>query len=263
MRCPRERRVIREARPLDYAAIAALNGLLGVPEPVADDREWEREHMPWTVVVEEDGRVAGYALFRVFGVHGHVTQIVVAPDSRRRGHAASLMAETARRLRAAGCTRWHLNVKEDNLAARALYDRLGFGLAFAAQSLRLAPEVVTALPVHRGVHVTTAPETEAAALEGMFGLSAGALLRRRGVTLRADIGTKTVGVARLAPVHARAAPFRLRDHRAARPFFVAMQRWIDVPSLRVVVEGDARLTDLLLAAGGVEELRLLHLEGKL
>ncbi|HEX6659680.1 MAG TPA: hypothetical protein VF065_16430, partial [Ilumatobacter sp.] len=119
------------------------------------------------------------------------------------------------------------------------------------------------LPALRGARVDTAPDGDAPALEVRFGLSDGALLRRRGVTLRASIADRVVGVARLSPALALAAPFRLRDHRAARALLGAMPRWIDVPTLRVVIEADVKLTELLRERGAAVELRLLHMEGAL
>jgi ribosomal-protein-alanine N-acetyltransferase len=254
---------IREAQRRDYGAIHVLYRELAVPDPAPDEAEWARDLMPATLVVDDDGAVGGFATFRGHGASGRVVHVVVAPERRRRGVALALMRDVARRLRAAGCERWHLNVREDNAAARALYETLGLRVSFVAQTLCLDDAAIFALPSFRGVRVSTAGDAEAVALETLFALSAGALWRRRGVTLRADLGSRAVGVARLAPSAALAAPFRLRDHRAARPFFVAMQRWIDQPRLRVVVEADPRLGELLCARGATEELRLLHMEGKL
>jgi ribosomal-protein-alanine N-acetyltransferase len=254
---------MRAARPGDHAAIRALYPELAVPDPLPEPRAWERDSMATTLVAEAGGRLVGYALYKVLGIHGHVAQVVVAPERRRGGLGAAFMHQIARRLRAAGCTRWHLDVKEDNRAARALYEALGLEIKFTAQSLRVGAPAIAALPPARGARVSIAAEAEHRALESRFGLSPGALLRRPGVTLRVDAAGRAAGVARLSPASALAAPFRLRDHRVARPFFAAMQRWIDLPAVRVVIEGDPRLAELLCDHGAALEMRLLHMEGRL
>lgn len=77
------------------------------------------------VVAEVDGRVAGFADFRVPGDGtGHLSYICVAPTARRRGVARALLAACvgeAGPLRSVS-----LDVFEDNAPARALYQALGF-----------------------------------------------------------------------------------------------------------------------------------------
>src|SRR5512134_2452805 len=133
---------MRAARPGDHAAIRALYPELAVPDPMPDAREWVRESMAATLVAEAAGRVVGYALYKVLGTDGHVVQVVVAAAWRRGGLGAAFMHAIARRLRAAGCVRWHLDVKEDNAAARALYEALGLKVKFTARSLRVGAPAI-------------------------------------------------------------------------------------------------------------------------
>ena len=47
------------------------------------------------------------------------------------------MAAVAEQTRAAGLQRWRLNVKPENLAARALYERWGMKVVLASVSMRI------------------------------------------------------------------------------------------------------------------------------
>jgi ribosomal protein S18 acetylase RimI-like enzyme len=57
---------------------------------------------------------------------GHVTDLYVAPQARRHGVARGLLARVVAELNARGVGHVGLNVRVDNVAATALYDRLGF-----------------------------------------------------------------------------------------------------------------------------------------
>lgn len=68
----------------------------------------------------------GFAMSWAAASDSELLTIAVVPEARRRGVAAALVvaAETAARLR--GATSMHLEVAEDNVAARALYEKLGY-----------------------------------------------------------------------------------------------------------------------------------------
>jgi ribosomal protein S18 acetylase RimI-like enzyme len=55
-----------------------------------------------------------------------LTELWVAPRARGRGLGGRLLAEAERRARAGGAAAMHLMVRHRNVAARALYDRVGF-----------------------------------------------------------------------------------------------------------------------------------------
>jgi ribosomal protein S18 acetylase RimI-like enzyme len=57
---------------------------------------------------------------------GHVTDLYVHPQERRRGVARALMARIVEALQERGVAYVGLDVRVDNVGARALYDRLGF-----------------------------------------------------------------------------------------------------------------------------------------
>jgi len=63
------------------------------------------------------------------GDQAHVTNIVVAPDSRRMGIGTQLMLALARIATNRGCAAWTLEVRASNTAAQELYRRFGFAPA--------------------------------------------------------------------------------------------------------------------------------------
>ena len=78
-------------------------------------------------------RVVGYAglwfVHEPDGDQAHVTNVVVAPDSRRMGVATQLMTSLARTAIERGCVAWTLEVRASNTAAQELYRRFGFAPA--------------------------------------------------------------------------------------------------------------------------------------
>jgi len=53
-------------------------------------------------------------------------RLAVAPAHRRQGIGRALMAELEKRFRAKGCMRYYMLVTQDNAAAVAFYERLGY-----------------------------------------------------------------------------------------------------------------------------------------
>jgi ribosomal-protein-alanine N-acetyltransferase len=68
----------------------------------------------------------GFALVRVVAGEGELLTLGVAPPWRRRGVAAQLLAAAIDRAACAGAVAMVLEVAEDNIAARALYDNFAF-----------------------------------------------------------------------------------------------------------------------------------------
>lgn len=63
------------------------------------------------------------------GDQAHVTNIVVAPDHRRRGIARRLMVHLADEAIRRGCVAWTLEVRASSTGAQELYRRFGFAPA--------------------------------------------------------------------------------------------------------------------------------------
>ena len=80
------------------------------------------------VVRTADGcaTAAGFALVRVVGEECELLTLGVVPTSCRQGIAAQLLASALDRAAIAGATAMILEVAEDNIAARGLYDAFSF-----------------------------------------------------------------------------------------------------------------------------------------
>lgn len=70
--------------------------------------------------------IAGYAGVWVVLDEGHITNVAVHPDHRRKGVAAMLLLQLLEAAREKGAKRFTLEVKRTNEAAIALYERYGF-----------------------------------------------------------------------------------------------------------------------------------------
>jgi len=69
---------------------------------------------------------AGFLLGRALAGEAELLTLAVAPDARRQGTGARLVAGFLTQAAARGAETAFLEVAEDNLAARALYERTGF-----------------------------------------------------------------------------------------------------------------------------------------
>lgn len=118
---------ISEAEISDTAEIARIEAvsfadpwsLQSLSEPVCADT--------WTVLcARSGGHVCGYA-YAVFAAdEADIANIAVAPDTRRHGMGEALLLALLSRLSARGITRFWLEVRESNAAARELYGKCGF-----------------------------------------------------------------------------------------------------------------------------------------
>jgi ribosomal protein S18 acetylase RimI-like enzyme len=87
------------------------------------------------------GTLVGAALVTDLGpVTAHIAQVAVCPEWRRRGLAAHLIDETARRARVSGYARMTLLASASNAAAQSLYRGRGYlpRGTFLAATMRLA-----------------------------------------------------------------------------------------------------------------------------
>jgi len=80
------------------------------------------------VAVDEThiGQARGFAIARCALDAWEIENVVVAREFRRLGVGTKLIQELIRRAHAAGATSVLLEVRESNLAARKLYEKLGF-----------------------------------------------------------------------------------------------------------------------------------------
>ena len=78
------------------------------------------------LVAEEGGTVMGYALLRIRGRQGHLESLAVDPPARRLGLGRSLLKASEQVVLERGALHMRLEIREDNPAALALYQSLGY-----------------------------------------------------------------------------------------------------------------------------------------
>jgi [ribosomal protein S18]-alanine N-acetyltransferase len=78
-------------------------------------------------ISEEDvDRVVGFAIARCTTTEWEIENVVVAREQRRRGLGIKIIRELLIEAHSAGATSVLLEVRESNMAARRLYEKLGF-----------------------------------------------------------------------------------------------------------------------------------------
>ena len=90
----------------------------------------ELENQPFSnayVIVERaKGKIIGYILFWKIEEEAQITNIAVHPDYRRKGIARYILNEIMHQIHEQGANYIILEVRPSNLAARMLYNTLGF-----------------------------------------------------------------------------------------------------------------------------------------
>lgn len=223
--------------------------------------------LPRVLVAREGDEGVGYAFWQVYGELAHVLNVVVAEAARGRGVGRALMEGVRGACRREGCTRWYLNVKQDNRPAIELYRRCGMLSDGEVWTMRLPWSAVAALPSEgEGPAPYTPGPEEDARLSTWPGLTAArvAVLRDRpGVVLRAlREGDRPVAFASFDPSRPGINPLRLARPALLRPLLESLRdagRGRD--HLVIVVERDRATMDLVQAAGGGLLYALLQMAG--
>jgi len=117
---------IRPVTPFDLALVAALHaacfseawGADSIGALLADPGSFG-------LLAASEGEPAGFILVRPAADEAEILSLAVLPARRRRGLARRLLAAALERLVAAGTRRLLLEVAEDNVAARRLYQGAG------------------------------------------------------------------------------------------------------------------------------------------
>lgn len=132
---PEPKLSVREARPKDAEAIAALIVALGYEVTPAEVRKrlagLKKAGTP--ALAAEQGGIAGVLTIWITQVlHrprpvGRITMMVVAEGLRGRGIGSALVAEAEKRLAAKGCGLIEVTSNTKRLRAHAFYERLGYG----------------------------------------------------------------------------------------------------------------------------------------
>ncbi|MGO8996146.1 MAG: GNAT family N-acetyltransferase [Polyangiaceae bacterium] len=261
--------VARDARAEDYPAFARLFLELKVPDPTPSAEQFDARIRPSTFFLFEGERPIAYSFWQALGEVARVIHVVVDPTAQGRGVGRALLREVGTRGMRAGCSRWTLHVKPDNVPARRLYERCGMRVVARSRSMEIAWSEVERLPLGESEGETEAfhvrPEEEAQ-VEGAAGLLAGQIgaLRKGGgwVFLGLRRGDEIVAFAAFDPSFPGAMPFvaprpwlTRRLLEAMRPHALAKHAGVRFPAMNDEVWGAAE------GAGARVILETLRMEG--
>lgn len=114
---------LRPARNADLAAVSAIEcEAFSDPWPLSAFQEaLQSPHLYFSVATTVHGDVVGYVIGWFVGGDGEIANIAVAPAYRGRGIGGQLLDDALAAARAAGSTMVHLEVRESNAPAQALY----------------------------------------------------------------------------------------------------------------------------------------------
>ena len=121
---------IRPFMAEDQEAVIALwqDCRLVVPQndPAMDIRTKVRFQPDLFLVARIDGRLVGTIMAGYEGHRGWINYLAVAPDRRRQGIGNALMHAAEAKLKALGCLKVNLQVRQTNSAVIAFYRAMGF-----------------------------------------------------------------------------------------------------------------------------------------
>jgi ribosomal-protein-alanine N-acetyltransferase len=247
---------VRAADIADYPVFARLFPELAVADPVPSREQFAAQMLPHVMIVEENAVPAGYAFWRCYGAVGHVGHVVVAPEARGHGLGGALVEEVRLRMTASGCTRWYLNVKQDNAPALRVYERAGMTVEREGWSLDTTWAKLDGLP--KGDRVAAlapmiVPERDDATLAQHFGLDPGrltALRQKPGEVMCAvyDQGVP-VGLGAFDPTFPGVYPVCVVRTDVAYTLFQALRPHARHDHVHVTVEGDRTLYEVMCSAG--------------
>jgi ribosomal protein S18 acetylase RimI-like enzyme len=136
---------IRPFAVADTESVVALWQECGLTRPWNDPRkdiERKLSVQPELFLVgEREDEIVATAMAGYDGHRGWVYYVAVAPGARRASVGRCLMAEVEERLLALGCPKVNIQIRSDNGAASAFYERLGYAADGATgMGKRLLPD---------------------------------------------------------------------------------------------------------------------------
>ncbi|MHC4932422.1 MAG: GNAT family acetyltransferase [Planctomycetota bacterium] len=121
---------IRPYRPADEAEVIELwrqcDLLVPWNDPNADIARKAGYQPDLFLVVEEEGRVAAVVMAGYEGRRGWINYLGVLPECQGRGVGRRIMEEAERRLRALGCPKINVQIRDENRDVVAFYEHLGY-----------------------------------------------------------------------------------------------------------------------------------------
>ena len=123
---------------IEDASIQQLNQLYEIEMECFKEEAFKKQHIASlltnynsiSLVAKINDRIVGFILgiihFERNYLIGHILTIDVSPQYRRRGVAQSLLREIEKIFREKGVKSCRLEVREDNIAALRLYQKLGY-----------------------------------------------------------------------------------------------------------------------------------------
>ena len=118
-------------RPTDYDEVMALwCATEGLTLREADSREaivrYLERNPGLSFVARDAGHLVGAVLAGTDGRRGYLQHVAVAPSQRGRGVGRALAERAVEALRSLGVEKCHLMVRQENTAARAFWEHLGW-----------------------------------------------------------------------------------------------------------------------------------------
>lgn len=120
--------IIRKAEPRDVHDMAELEKIC-FASPWSEEslyHEIIRNDMALYIVAEDGGRIVGYAGIWLIVDEGHITNVAVHPDYRRRHIGEAIVSTILAEAETAGAVRQTLEVRRSNAPAQGLYAKFGF-----------------------------------------------------------------------------------------------------------------------------------------
>jgi [ribosomal protein S18]-alanine N-acetyltransferase len=118
------------------ATVADLPAMIGLEKRAATAAHWSAAQYEGlfhasdpgrlALIMREDSELQGFVIARVLAEEWEIENIAIAGSARRRGLGTRLLGELLDLARGKGAAAVFLEVRESNLAARALYEKWAF-----------------------------------------------------------------------------------------------------------------------------------------
>ncbi|MEY8354141.1 ribosomal protein S18-alanine N-acetyltransferase [Lachnospiraceae bacterium 54-53] len=119
--------MVREMMPQDVDRVCEIErACFSVPWPLITVKGGPGSSLDTWLVLEEEGVISGYCVFRIIAGEGELLRIAVLPEARGRGLSKKLMDRMVEYSIKKGAKILYLEVRESNKKARNLYRSYGF-----------------------------------------------------------------------------------------------------------------------------------------